>query len=204
LRENQDALRLPPACALCTYSGERAGCGLAFTDGGWAPTAQSNGRRSAYCHCRLLCRLTEEGLLGATPPLPFPPSISQALSVAEVRKYPSYVSTKENPSERWSNPSIRIRVSAPCETRPLYPKKKEKRNRAIRLDCYPPRRGICALVNKFNRAFAFKQLVIFYHDRDATFQSLDFMRFHGAPELLDEGTAPVSKLAGTCFRHHNR
>ena len=62
---------------------------------GGAATAESNGTRSAYRHCRIPRHLTEEELLCATPLLLFPASISEALSVSEVRKLPSYVSTKE-------------------------------------------------------------------------------------------------------------
>jgi hypothetical protein len=40
-----------------------------------------------------------------------------------------------------------------------------------------------------------KELIPFDRDRYVPFQSLDLVRFHGAPELLDQGTAPVREFA---------
>ena len=62
---------------------------------GGAATAESNGTRSAYRHCRIPRHLTEEELLCATPLLLFPASISPALSVSELRKCSSCATPKE-------------------------------------------------------------------------------------------------------------
>jgi hypothetical protein len=61
---------------------------------GPAAMAQADGPRLAYCHRRIPHRPTEEGLRCATPLLLFPASISQALSVSEPHKRPSYPSPK--------------------------------------------------------------------------------------------------------------
>jgi hypothetical protein len=46
---------------------------------------------------------------------------------------------------------------------------------------------------------ALEQLVLFYGDRNAMLHSLNFVRLHGAAEMLDQGTAAISKLVGTGF-----
>jgi hypothetical protein len=46
-----------------------------------------------------------------------------------------------------------------------------------------------------------KELIRFYRDRNIPFQSLNFVRLHGAPELFDQGAAPVSEFAWARFRH---
>ena len=46
-----------------------------------------------------------------------------------------------------------------------------------------------------------EKLIVFYRDRNIPFYSLDFVGVHGASKLLDQGTASVSELGGTCFRH---
>ncbi|MGC2186507.1 MAG: hypothetical protein WA637_24785 [Terriglobales bacterium] len=46
-----------------------------------------------------------------------------------------------------------------------------------------------------------KELILFHRDCYVPFQSLDLVRFHGAPELLDQGTAPVPEFAWTRFCH---
>jgi hypothetical protein len=40
-----------------------------------------------------------------------------------------------------------------------------------------------------------KELILFYRNCYVPFQSLDLVSFHGAPELLDQGTAPVPEFA---------
>jgi hypothetical protein len=52
-------------------------------------TTWLNGSQRALYHGRLHGPLTEEGLLRAMPQLLSPVAITQALSVSEVRKYPS-------------------------------------------------------------------------------------------------------------------
>ncbi len=44
-----------------------------------------------------------------------------------------------------------------------------------------------------------EQFVIFYCDRNAMSHILNFVLLSGAPELLDQGTAPVSEFPGTGF-----
>ena len=46
-----------------------------------------------------------------------------------------------------------------------------------------------------------EELIVFYRDRNIPFHSLNFVRVHGASQLLDQGTASVPEFAGTCFRH---
>ena len=44
-------------------------------------------------------------------------------------------------------------------------------------------------------------MIVLDRDCDIPFRSLNFMRFHSAPELLDQSTAPMAELARTRFRH---
>jgi hypothetical protein len=55
--------------------------------------------------------------------------------------------------------------------------------------------------DEFSGAFVGKELIVFYCDRNIPFHSLDFVRSHGAPQLLNQGTAPMPEFAGTRFRH---
>jgi hypothetical protein len=43
--------------------------------------------------------------------------------------------------------------------------------------------------------FVGEELIVFDRDCHVPFQSLDLVRLHGAPELLDQGTAPVPEFA---------
>jgi hypothetical protein len=47
---------------------------------------------------------------------------------------------------------------------------------------------------------ALEQLVLFYSERNAMLYILNFLRLHGAAELLDQSAAPASELLGTGFR----
>ena len=49
--------------------------------------------------------------------------------------------------------------------------------------------------DEFSGAFVGKELIVFYSDRNIPFQSLNFVRLHGAPELFDQGAAPAPKFA---------
>ena len=59
----------------------------------------------------------------------------------------------------------------------------------------PQRRQIRTPPDEFSGAFVGEELILLHCDRNIPFQSLNFVRFHGAPELFDEGTAPVPKFA---------
>jgi hypothetical protein len=57
------------------------------------------------------------------------------------------------------------------------------------------RRRIRTPSDEFSRAFVGKEPIIFYRECDIPFHSLDFVRFHRAPQLLDQGTASMSEFA---------
>jgi hypothetical protein len=82
--------RASPRLCLPSHSAAGTGCGEG------AAMTQSNGPKTAYCHCCPHSRLTEEGLLDAMPQLLFSASTAPALSVSKVRKCPSCGNPKEN------------------------------------------------------------------------------------------------------------
>jgi hypothetical protein len=49
--------------------------------------------------------------------------------------------------------------------------------------------------DEFNGAFSSKEPIVFDRDGNTMFQSLNLVRLHGAPELFDQGAAPVPKFA---------
>ena len=59
----------------------------------------------------------------------------------------------------------------------------------------PQRRRIRTPPDEPSGAFVGEELIVFDRDCYVPFQSLDLVRFHGAPELLDQGTAPVPEFA---------
>jgi hypothetical protein len=54
------------------------------------------------------------------------------------------------------------------------------------------------LMNSAGRLLV-KSLLFFCRERNTLFQSLNFVRFHGASELLDEGTTLMPELEGILF-----
>jgi hypothetical protein len=123
-----------------------------------------NWSQSADRHGLLPGFLIEEAQLRATPRPRFPTSRSQALSVSEVRKRPSYAS----PKEKIRNLSTYVDYIS-CFRLPTT------------LHNSPQRRRILTPPDEFSRAFVGKELIVFYRDRNILFQSLNFVRFHGAP-----------------------
>ena len=55
------------------------------------------------------------------------------------------------------------------------------------------------LMNSAGRLLG-KELIVLYRDRDTVFHSLNFVRFHGAPELFDEGVTSVPDRARNFLR----
>ena len=60
---------------------------------------------------------------------------------------------------------------------------------------HPQGRRIRAPRDEFGGSSGGKKLVVSYRDRDTPFHGLNFVRIHGASELLDQSTAPVSEFA---------
>ena len=69
------------------------------------------------------------------------------------------------------------------------------------LEGHPRGQRVHARLGELSRAFVSKKFIVFYRDCDIPFQRLDFVRFHGASELLDEGTTAMAELAGIFLRH---
>jgi hypothetical protein len=69
------------------------------------------------------------------------------------------------------------------------------------LVCQSQGRRVHAPLNEIGGAFAGEELIVFDRDCDIPLHSLNFMRFHGAPELLNQSTAPMPEFAGIRFRH---
>ena len=137
----------------------------------WAGMEWLNGSQSTDRHGLLPGFPIEEAQLRATPRPRFPTSRSQALSVSEVRKCPSCATPKKQPEIK----STYVRsISGFRLPTTLYYSPQGKRFRT------PP--------DEFSGAFVGKELILFDRDRYVPFQSLDLVRFHGAPELLDQGT----------------
>lgn len=59
----------------------------------------------------------------------------------------------------------------------------------------PQRRRIRTPLDEFGGASGSKELIVSYCGRDTLFQGLNFVRIHGASELIDQGTAPVFEFA---------
>jgi hypothetical protein len=51
---------------------------------------------------------------------------------------------------------------------------------------------------------ALEQLVLFYGDRNALLYILNFVRLHGAAELVDQSPASVSELLGVVSASRNQ
>ncbi len=56
-------------------------------------------------------------------------------------------------------------------------------------------------LDEFSGAFAFKQLIRLYPDRNIVFQSLNIIHFHCASEFFEESTTSVTNRAGIFFGH---
>ena len=56
----------------------------------------------------------------------------------------------------------------------------------------------CALMNSAGSLLV-KSFIVFYRDCYIPFHSLDFVRSHGAPKLLNQGPAPMPEFAKTRF-----
>jgi len=57
-----------------------------------------------------------------------------------------------------------------------------------------------AAFDKFIRTLILEQFIIFYRDRNAMLHILNFVRLHGAAELVNQSPASVSELLGAGFR----
>jgi len=137
-----------------------------------------NGSQSADRHGLLPGFRIEEAQPRATPRPRFPTSRSQALSASEARK----TSFMRQRQKRKSEISTFVR-SISCF-------------RLLTILYYSPqRRRICTPPDELSGAFVGKELIVFDRDRYVPFQSLDLVRFHGASELLDQGTAPALEFA---------
>ena len=64
-----------------------------------------------------------------------------------------------------------------------------------RLYYSPQRQRIRTPPDELSGASVGKELIVFYSDRNIPFQSVNFVRLHAAPELFDQGVAPLPKLA---------
>jgi hypothetical protein len=65
------------------------------------------------------------------------------------------------------------------------------------LDCESQGRQVHApLLNEIRGTFAGEELIVLDRDCDIPFHSLNFMRFHSTPELLNQSTAPTPEFAG--------
>lgn len=60
---------------------------------------------------------------------------------------------------------------------------------------HPQGQRIRIPLDELGGAFGGKEPIVPYRDRDTLFQSLNFVGFHGASELLDQGTATVPEFA---------
>jgi len=68
------------------------------------------------------------------------------------------------------------------------------------LNCHPEWPGNHVAPDKFVGTLALKQSILSYCDRNALLHFLNFVRLHGAAELLNQSPAPVSELVGAGFR----
>ena len=68
------------------------------------------------------------------------------------------------------------------------------------LDRGPQWPRTCFALDEFIWSLGLEQFVVFYRDRNAVLHVLNFVRLHSTTELLDQGTASVSKLVRAGFR----